>query len=63
LIVRADGNGWGVYGVMVVFSLLLQATPWPFAVEAPLFLLGSVATVWALYDRDGSSHSPLTASD
>ncbi|HYI99716.1 MAG TPA: hypothetical protein VEX36_08615 [Thermoleophilaceae bacterium] len=63
LIPRADGNGWGIYGVMVVSNLLMQATPWPLVVEAPLFLLFSMGAVWALYDRDRPSRAPVTASD
>jgi hypothetical protein len=63
LIMRADGEGWGIYGVMVLVNLLMQATPWPLAVEAPLYLVASAGIVWAIFDRDRSSHSPLTATD
>lgn len=51
LIARGDGNGWGVYGVMLVVNYGLQAVDWSLPVEAFVYVVVTTSVVWLLFDR------------
>jgi hypothetical protein len=53
LVVRGDGDGWGIYGVMVLANLALKALHWPAGLEILLYVCVTTLVTWALFDLGG----------
>jgi hypothetical protein len=63
LIARGHGNGWGVYGVMLVANYGLQAVDWSLGVEAFVYVVVTTSVVWLLFDRRADDPMSRGAAD
>lgn len=55
LIIRADGNGWGIYGALLATGWAVRYLEWPAVAGLVLMTVVPTVVVWLLYDRDGST--------
>jgi hypothetical protein len=52
LAIRADGNGWGIYGAVLVTGWTGRYLDWPLVVGLAAMTVVPTAVVWLAYDRE-----------